>query len=144
MTALSLAAAQTALAATLAEARARQAKPLAVIVLDAGGHPVAFAREDGATFARLDIAKAKALGALGMGDDTRVLAERAKGNPVFFQSVAVALGGAIAFSPGGVVIRAADGAIVGAVGASGDTGDCDEDCVLVGLRAAGFNLENAA
>ncbi len=139
---LTLAAAQTIANAALAEARARDAKPLALIVLDAGGHPVAFAREDGATMFRHDIARAKAVGALGMGDDTRVIAERAKGNPAFFQSVTAVVGGNIAFSPGGVLIRH-DGQVVGAVGVSGDTGDCDEECALVGLRAAGFYLEAA-
>lgn len=137
---LTLCAAQAIVSATLAEARARSAKPLAVIVLDAGAHPIAFAREDGATMFRHDIARAKAVGALGMGDDTRVLAERANGNPAFFQSVSVAVGGNIAFSPGGVLIRH-DGAVIGAVGVSGDTGDCDEECAFAGIRAAGFNLE---
>ncbi|GHC85113.1 hypothetical protein GCM10019060_05570 [Novosphingobium pokkalii] len=141
MTALNLAAAQAVIEATLASARARAARPLAVIVVDAGGHPLAFAREDGASFARLDIARAKASGALAMDADTRVLAQRAAGNPVFFQSVTVALGGQIAFSPGGVLVRDAQGLVLGAVGASGDTGDCDEECVLAGLRAAGFNQE---
>lgn len=140
---LTLAAAQTIITAALAEARSRNGRPLAVVVLDAGGHPVAFAREDGASLFRHDIARAKAMGALGMGDDTRVLAERAKGNPVFFQSVSVAVGGNVAFSPGGVLIRH-EGAIIGAVGISGDTGDCDEDCALAGLRAAGFNQELSA
>lgn len=141
MTTLNLAAAQAVIEATLASVRARAAKPLAVIVVDAGGHPLAFAREDGASFARLDIARAKASGALAMDADTRVLAQRAAGNPVFFQSVTVALGGQIAFSPGGVLVRDAQGRVLGAVGASGDTGDCDEECVLAGLRAAGFNQE---
>lgn len=141
---LTLAAAQTIITAALAEARSRNGRPLAVVVLDAGGHPVAFARGDGASLFRHDIARAKAMGALGMGDDTRVLAERAKGNPVFFQSVSVAVGGNIAFSPGGVLIRHEGGAIIGAVGISGDTGECDEDCALAGLRAAGFNQELSA
>ena len=139
---LNLSAAQTIVSAALADARARGAKPLAVIVLDAGGHPVAFAREDGATMFRHDIARAKAVGALGMGDDTRVIAERAKGNPAFFQSVTAVVGGQIAFSPGGVLIRDG-GSVIGAVGISGDTGDCDEECALAGIRAAGFNMENA-
>ena len=121
----------------LAHARSISAKPLAVIVLDAGGHPVAFAREDGASLFRHDIARAKAMGALGMGADTRVLAERAAGNPAFFQSLAVAVGGNIAFSPGGVLIRDAGGAIIGAVGISGDTGDIDETCALAGIAGAG-------
>lgn len=138
---LTLNAAQTIVAAALAEARARNAKPLAIIVLDAGGHPVTFAREDWATMFRHYIARAKALGAIGMGDDTRVIAERAKSNPAFFQSVTAVVGGNIAFSPGGVLIRDG-GAVIGAVGVSGDTGDCDEDCALAGIRAAGFNLES--
>lgn len=137
---LALSAAQTIVAAALAEARARNAKPLAIVVLDAGGHPVTFAREDGATMFRHDIARAKALGAIGMGDDTRLIAERAKGNPAFFQSVTAVVGGNIAFSPGGVLIRDGD-TVIGAVGVSGDTGDCDEECALAGIRAAGFNLE---
>ncbi len=140
---LTLNAAQAIVAAALAHARSLSAKPLAVIVVDEGGHPVAFAREDGATIFRHDIARAKAIGAIGMGDDTRVLAERAKGNPAFFQSVTAAVGGNIAFSPGGVLIRY-NGAVIGAVGISGDTGDCDEECALAGIRAAGFNKEHAA
>lgn len=138
MMTISLVAARAIIDGSLDAARSRAAKPLAIVVLDAGGHPVAMAREDGATIFRYDIARAKALGALGMGDDTRTLAERAKGNPVFFQSVSAAVGGAIAFSPGGVVIRGDGGVICGAVGISGDTGDCDEECAFAGLLAAGF------
>lgn len=134
-----LAAAQAIVSGVLAEARSRSAKPLAVVVLDSGGHPISYVREDGASLYRHDIARAKAMGALGMGDDTRVLAERAKGNPEFFQSLAVAVGGAIAFSPGGVLVRDGEGAILGAVGVSGDTGDVDEECAVAGLAAAGLH-----
>ena len=141
MSALTLALSQQVIAGTLAEARSRGARPLAVVVLDAGGHPVALAREDGASFYRDRIAAAKARGALGMGSDTRDLAQRAAGNPVFFQSLAVAVGGDIAFSPGGVLLRDATGAVIGAVGVSGDTADCDEECARAGIGAAG--LENA-
>lgn len=128
------------IAGALGHGRACGAQPLAVIVLDGGGHPVAFAREDGASLFRHDIARAKALGALGMGVDTRILAERAKDNPAFFQGVAVTVGGAIAFSPGGVLVRRG-GTIIGAVGISGDTGDCDEACAFAGLRAANLSRE---
>lgn len=137
MTALTIQQARAIIAAAFSEARSRSVKPLAVMVLDAGGHPVAFEREDGASLFRHDIARAKALGALGMGDDTRVLAQRAKDNPVFFQSVSAVVGGNIAFSPGGVLIFSG-GEVIGAVGISGDTGDCDEDCALAGLAASGL------
>jgi uncharacterized protein GlcG (DUF336 family) len=135
MSGLTLAAAQAIVAGALADARGADLKPLAVIVLDSGGHPIAFAREDGASFARIDIARAKAAGALAMEADSGVLAERARGNPVFFHSVSGALGGAIAFSPGGVLIRA-DGRIIGAVGISGDTGEADEIAARAGIAAA--------
>lgn len=118
----------------LAFARAHQLQPLAVVMLDAGGHPVASAREDGASLFRHDIARAKAMGALGMGADTRVLADRAQANPVFFTSVAVAVGGNIAFSPGGVLIRDEQGAILGAVGISGDTGERDEAAAHAAIK----------
>jgi uncharacterized protein GlcG (DUF336 family) len=134
---LTLAQARTIIDAALEQARADAAQPLAVVVLDAGAHPVAMQREDGASLFRFDIAKAKASGALGMGADTRTLAARAASNPVFFQSVAAATG-RLALSPGGVLIRDVEGAIVGAVGISGDTGDCDEACGRAGILAAGL------
>lgn len=120
----------------MAAGREKGAKPLAVVVLDAGGNPVIAAREDGCSLFRHTIAQAKAMGALGMGADTRVLAERAKGNPVFFQSVSAAVGGQVAFSPGGVLVKDAEGTLLGAVGISGDTGDTDEDCARAGIAAA--------
>jgi uncharacterized protein GlcG (DUF336 family) len=136
---LALAQAQQAVAAALAQARASDAPPLAVIVLDAGGHPVAFAREDGASLFRFDIARAKALGALGMGADTDVLAARAQKNPVFFGSVSAVVGGQIAFSPGGVLIRDPAGVLIGAIGISGDTGERDMEFAKAGIAAIDFN-----
>lgn len=135
---LTLHQARTIIDAALAKGRADGAQPLAVVVLDAGAHPVATVREDGASLFRFDIAKAKATGALGMGADTRVLAARATTNPVFFQSVAAATG-RLALSPGGVMIRDVEGTVIGAVGISGDTGDCDEACAIAGIRAANLS-----
>ncbi len=133
----SLKQARTIIDAAFAKGRSEGAQPLAVVVLDAGAHPIAYMREDGASLFRFDIAKAKASGALGMGADTRVLATRAAANPIFFQSVA-AVTGQVALSPGGVLIRDESGQIVGAVGISGDTGDRDEACAIAGIRAAGL------
>lgn len=135
---ITLAQARTILDAILEEARVQQAQPLAIIILDAGAHPVTFAREDGASLFRFDIAKAKATGALGMGADTRVIATRAASNPAFFQSVVAVTGGQLALSPGGVIIRDLEGRIIGAVGTSGDTGEVDEACAIAGITAAGL------
>ena len=135
---ITLAQARTILDAILEEARVQQAQPLAIIILDAGAHPVTFAREDGASLFRVDRAKAKAAGALGMGADTRVIATRAASNPSCFQSVVAVTGGQLALSPGGVIIRDLEGRIIGAVGTSGDTGDMDEACAIAGIAAAGL------
>lgn len=125
--------------AAISHARGLGAKPLGVIVLDAGGHPVAYKREDGASLFRFDIARAKAMGALGMGADTREIAARAANNPAFFTSVAVATGGSLALSAGGVLVRDREGQVIGAIGISGDTSDVDEACALAGIAAAGLH-----
>jgi uncharacterized protein GlcG (DUF336 family) len=123
----------------IAEARARKAKSLAVIVLDAGGHPVAFRREDKSSLYRHDIAKAKAMGALGMGVDTRVMAERAAKNPTFFASITSIPGVDLPYSPGGNLIKDASGEIIGAIGISGDTGEVDEACAIAGIVSANLH-----
>jgi len=99
--------------AALAEGRKMHFAPIAVAVLDAGGHLMAFKREDGAGFARFDIAYGKAWGALGMGFGTRELAERDAG---FVTTIAMATQGRMIPSPGGVLILGADNDVVGAVG----------------------------
>ena len=103
--------------------RARKLKPLTVAVLDAGGHLVAFKREDGSSILRPQIAEGKAWGVLGMGFGGREFARRAQTGPVFLTALMAASGGRIVPAPGGVLIRAGDGAIIGAVGISGDTSE---------------------
>lgn len=127
---------------TLQYAAENDIKPLAVVVLDAGAHPVAFKREDKASLYRFDIAMAKAKGALGMGFNTRGIAEKAKNNPVFFASVTAISGIELALSPGGNLIKDANGNILGAIGISGDTGDNDELCAQAGIDAVAAQLEN--
>lgn len=139
MALLKLAQASAIIDAALAEGRKRHFAPLVVAVLDAGGHLVAFKREDGAGFARFDIASGKAWGALGMGFGTRELAERAAKFPTFVAAIAAATQGRMIPSPGGVLIVGADQEVVGAVGISGDTGDNDEICAIAGIEAVGLS-----
>src|SRR5258705_12868233 len=88
MTALRLAQASRIIDAALAKAREQKLAPLAVAVLDAGGHLIAFKREDGAGIVRFDIAYGKAWGALGMGFGTRELTKRATKSPTFVAALA--------------------------------------------------------
>ena len=64
---VTLAQASTILDAALKKGRDTSCAPLTVAVLDAGGHLVAFKREDKSGLLRFDIAFGKAWGALGMG-----------------------------------------------------------------------------
>ena len=139
MATLRLAQASAIIDAALAEGRRRNFAPLAVAVLDAGGHLVEFRREDGAGFARFDIAYGKAWGALGMGFGTRELAERAARFPAFVAAISTATQGRMIPSPGGVLIVGADNEVVGAVGVSGDVGDNDEACAVAGIEARGLS-----
>ncbi|MEO6462954.1 MAG: heme-binding protein [Candidatus Eisenbacteria bacterium] len=138
MATLKLAQATSLIDTALAEGRRRGLAPLAVAVLDPGGHLVAFQREDGAGFLRFDIAYGKAWGALGLGFGTRELAERGKKAPVFVTALAAVSQGRAIPSPGGVIILGPGGDVVGAVGISGDVGDQDEACALAGIAAVGF------
>lgn len=138
MSKLTLAAAAQIVDAALKEARDNDFLPLCVAVLDAGAHLVALKREDQASLLRPQIAVAKAAGALGMGYGTREITRRATSAPTFYSALFAISGGALAPSPGGVLIRDASGEVIGAVGVSGDTGDVDEACGLAGVLAAGF------
>lgn len=122
----------------LAEARRRAFQPLAVAVLDAGGHLVAYKREDGAGIVRFDIAFGKAWGSLGMGFGSRELSQRAAKNPTFITTLTSISGGRMVPSPGGVLILDADGHVLGAVGISGDVGDNDEIAALAGIAKVGL------
>jgi uncharacterized protein GlcG (DUF336 family) len=123
---------------TLRQGRETGAAPLAVVVLDAGGHVVVAKRADGAGILRVDIAQAKAYGALGMGMSSRDIAQRAEKQPAFFTSLAAVTGGRIAPAAGGLLVRDGDGRVIGAVGVSGDTSDIDEQCAVAGVEAAGL------
>jgi uncharacterized protein GlcG (DUF336 family) len=119
-------------------ARQSNYKPMGIAVLDDAGNIKAFAREDGASMFRFDIARAKAWGAIGMGISSRALFERAKDNPNFFVSLAATADGMFLPQTGAVLVKNASGVVIGAVGASGGTGDEDEAICIAGIQAAGL------
>lgn len=141
MTALTLDTAREIVAAARAEGRNMGLKPLTVAVLDAAGNIKALEREDGASNMRPDIAVGKANGALAMGLGSRALFERAKSEPFFIQAMNELAGGSLVPVPGGVLIKDKDGAIIGAVGITGDNSDNDEAAAKAGIAAAGLNAD---
>jgi uncharacterized protein GlcG (DUF336 family) len=123
-----------------AQATEDEVPPLTVVVLDASGHLIAAQRQDGASMFRFDVALGKAWAAVAMGMSSRDLAARAQDNPNFFVSLAATGQGRFLPQPGAVLIRDQGGNILGAVGASGGTGDQDERCCAFGVRQVGFTV----
>ncbi len=134
---LNLTTAQTIIAKTLDHAKASNFKALGVIILDMRGAVIAAAVQDGSSLARFDVAKAKANGAISFNMGSRGIEKLAKDRPHFLAGALGVIDGIIPV-PGGVLIKSADGKILGAVGVSGDTSDNDEAAALAGIQAAGL------
>jgi uncharacterized protein GlcG (DUF336 family) len=119
---LSLAQAQTILAAALAAAD-NQGTLMDIAVVDAGGNLKAFARMDGAWRGSIDIAQKKAFTARAFDLPTEAIGELSQpGGPLY--GIEVSNGGLITF-PGGLPLKADDGTVIGAIGVSGSTVEND-------------------
>jgi uncharacterized protein GlcG (DUF336 family) len=90
---------------------------------------------------RFDIAFGKAWGSLGMGISSRLIRDRLSARPVFQNALAAASDGRLIPVPGGVLVQDDKGAVIGAVGISGDTSERDEYCAITAIRAAGYGCE---
>jgi uncharacterized protein GlcG (DUF336 family) len=134
---LSLSQARAIIQGTLAAGSSKSLQPLTVVVLDAGGHLIAAEREDGSSNKRFEVAFGKAHGAVSMGMGSRSLFDRAQTQPWFVAAVNNSIGPLVPV-PGGVLVKAADGTLLGAVGVSGDTSDKDEEAALAGIDSAGL------
>lgn len=121
-------------------ARQKKLRPLTIVVLDRAGDVKAVAREDGASMFRFNVALGKAFAAAAMGTSSRKLSEFAKLNPTFLVSLAATAQGKFLAQTGAVLVATAEGEVLGAVGASGDTGDEDEAACMAGIEAAGLNV----
>jgi uncharacterized protein GlcG (DUF336 family) len=138
---LNLSHARTIIREALARGRAMGLKPLSVVVLDAGGHVIASEREDGASPGRFAIAHGKAHGAAMLGIPGSAQMARAEQQAFFMQAMNGLFGGQVVPVPGGLLIRDGKGAVMGAVGVTGDTSDNDAQAGLAGIEAAGLQGE---
>src|SRR5215207_7491747 len=135
---ITLAQANQIIAGALQRATDAGYKPMAVVVLDDGGHIRSAQRQDGASMFRVDIATGKAWASIAMGAASRVLTQRAKDLPAFFGALAATGNGKFIPQTGAVLIQDAEGNVIGAAGASGGTGDEDEAICIAGIEAAGL------
>jgi uncharacterized protein GlcG (DUF336 family) len=141
---LTLAEAKTIADTTMAEGKRLSLQPLTVVVLDAGGHPLTVQRDERASTGRVEIATAKASACVSMGFGGRENGRRAERNPAFYASLPHLFPRGMIAGAGGVLIRDRAGAIVGAVGVTGDTGDNDERVAVAGIEAAGLVPDTGA
>jgi uncharacterized protein GlcG (DUF336 family) len=110
---------------------------MALAVVDIGGHPVALARMDGASILASEVVIQKARMAAWLGRPTASAVEIGREWPHVYLSFVAAAQGGVVISKGGIPLLR-DGHVVGAVGASGATGDQDQACSEAGAQAAGF------
>jgi uncharacterized protein GlcG (DUF336 family) len=128
--------------AALAHGASLKTSPISVAVLDAGGHLMAFQRQDGSSNLRPQIAIAKAAGTLALGLSSRKIAEIAQAAPATIASLTSLSSGGLVPSPGGVIVIDNNGIIVGAVAVTGDTPDNDELCAIAGVTGAGLAVRD--
>ncbi len=145
MSNLSLEQAQVIIREALAGERSSGQRRVAVAVCDAGGHPIAFARENGAAPLLAHIAQTKAFTCIAYGKPSWTIAEMAEEFPIWFHGVSRvaqnSMGSGLTGSRGGVFARNADGTVIGAVGVAGEAGETDEAMAVRGIEAAGFKAD---
>jgi uncharacterized protein GlcG (DUF336 family) len=108
--------------------------PMNVAVLDGGAHLKAFVRMDGALLGSIDIAIRKARTAVLFGMNSEAVGEFCKpGAPA--QGLAATNDGLVVFA-GGIPIKDASGAVIGAVGVSGGAVDQDDAVAQAAAGAA--------
>ncbi len=113
--------------------------PLTFCVLNRGGQLVSAQRDDNSSIFRFEIAFGKAWACLGLAHSTHFMEKvMANNRPHFLDSLAATSGGRFVPALGGILIRDSAGAIIGALGITGDTGENDEMVGVEAIRACGF------
>ena len=107
--------------------------PMNIAVVDEGANLVTFHRMDNAWLGSLDISIKKAKTARFFDMNTGEIGKLSQpGGPLF--GIEHSNGGLITF-PGGVVLKNADGKVIGAIGVSGGSVDQDHEVASAGLGA---------
>lgn len=127
--------------AIIARARELKCRPISVVVVEPGAIVKAFRKEDGSAMMRFEMAMGKAYAALALGRSSSLVRVRTEQRPLFMDFLFAASQDRIFAEGGGMLIRAADGELLGAVGVTGDTQEQDEALAAHGIRAAGLKTD---
>jgi uncharacterized protein GlcG (DUF336 family) len=117
-------------------------RPLSVVVVEPGCVVKAFQKEDGSSMVRFEMAFGKAYASLALGRSSSLVRIRNEEKPAFMRYLLSATDDKIFPEGGGMLIRAGNGEVVGAVGVTGDTEEKDEELAAFGIRAAGFKTDD--
>ena len=141
MTAIKLDQANRIIEAILKRGAELNCRPLSAVVVEPGCVVKAFQKEDGSSMIRFEMAYGKAYAALALGRSSSLVRLRNEEKPAFMRYLIAASGDKIFPEGGGRLIRDADGAVIGAVGVTGDTEEQDEELAAYGIRAAGLKTD---
>jgi len=108
---------------------------LSFSVADEKGHEILTARMDGAPWFTPHIARTKAKSCVAMGVDSRDLADLDAAHPGLLRVIEEQVGHTVTTLGGGIVVKDADGAVLGAVAGSGAHPDQDAECARAGVDA---------
>ena len=125
--------AQQILAAAIAHAESIGVR-LSISVADDRGHEVLTARMDGAPWFTPHIARTKAKTCVAMGMDSKDVGGLGQAHPGLLEVIQEQVGHTVPLLGGGVVVRDAGGAVLGAVAGSG--AHPDEDAAAASAGAA--------
>jgi uncharacterized protein GlcG (DUF336 family) len=141
MSVITLSQADEIIDAIIARARELKCRPISVVVVEPGAIVKAFKKEDGSAMMRFEMAMGKAYASLALGRASSLVRVRTEQRPLFMDFLFKASQDKIFAEGGGMLIRAADGELLGAVGVTGDTQEQDEALAAHGIRAAGLKTD---
>ncbi len=113
--------------------------PMSFAVMDPAGHLLALVRMDGAPWISTDVAQGKAWTAAAYGAPSAAQKAKMEPMPNFASAVTAMTHGRFTPQTGAVPVYG-DGQLLGALGASGGTGQQDEDVCAAAVAACGFTV----
>jgi uncharacterized protein GlcG (DUF336 family) len=116
-------------------------RPISAVVVEPGCIVKAFQKEDGSSMIRFEMAYGKAYAALALGRNSSLVRVRNEEKPAFMRYLIAASDDRIFPEGGGMLIRDANGDVIGAVGVTGDTETRDEELAAHGIHAAGLKTD---
>ena len=129
----------TTLCTAAREAASDLGVPMSIAVMDPAGHLLCLVRMDGAPWISADVAQGKAWTSAAYGMPSAGQKAKMEPMPNFAGALTAMTHGRFTPQTGAVPVYR-DGELLGALGASGGTGDQDEAVCSSAVSAAGFDL----